>query len=336
MGPLLKIAEITIDSPVILAPMAGFTDCAFRRICRRLGAGLVFTEMASTEGLRRMAPKTLHYLASAQEERPVAAHLYGGNPTALADGARVIEELDRFDLLDLNCGCPVPKIARKGSGVALIREPGKIEAILKAMRKETRLPVMVKTRTGISPGQPRIRETLRAVEDGGGAALTIHGRFARDRHGGEADWETIGEIKAIAAIPVIGNGGIKSAQEAIEKLHRYRVDGVMIGQAAIGNPWIFAEVKAILERRPFTPPTQKERFQVIAEHLRNLYRSKQAEARIRDRDPAFAGLAACREFYGHLVGYLAFTPGLGELRKIIAHTEDPEVLLAAIATVLGL
>ncbi len=334
MPPSPKIAHLSLDSPFLLAPMAGFTDYAFRRICRRLGAGLVFTEMASVEGLRRFAAKTLHYLESGEEERPVAAHFYGGDPAAFAEAAAVIESLGRFDLIDINCGCPVPKITRRGAGAALIREPGKIEAIVKAVRTASRLPVTVKTRPGTVPGRPRIREILRAVEDGGGAAIIIHGRFARDRHGGEADWETIGEVKEAAAIPVIGNGGIETAPGALAALRRYRVDGVLIGRAAIGNPWIFAEAKALLEGKPFTPPTPEERYRVIAEHLRNLYRSKREEARIRNRDQSLAGLAACREFYGHLVNYLAATPGLGELRRKIAHSENPETLLRDIAALL--
>jgi len=334
MDSPLKIAHLSLDSPFLLAPMAGFTDSAFRRICRRLGAGLVFTEMASVEGLRRRSAKTLHYLEADPEERPVAGHLYGADPEAFAEAAAVAESLGRFDLIDINCGCPVPKIIRKGAGAALLREPGKIEAIVKAVRRSCRLPVTVKTRPGSVPAHPRIREALRAVEDGGGAALIIHGRFARDRHRGESDWESIGEIKAAAAIPVIGNGGIENAREALEKLRLSRVDGVMIGRAAIGNPWIFAEANALLAGVPFTPPTPPELFRVIAEHLEGLYRSKVAECRIRRRDPARTGNAACREFYGHLAGYLAGTPGLGELKRRIAHLESPQDLLDRVAAVL--
>jgi len=334
MDPPLKIAHLPLDSPFLLAPMAGFTDSAFRRICRRLGAGLVFTEMASVEGLRRRSDKTLHYLEAGPEERPVAGHLYGADPDAFAEAAAVAESLGRFDLIDINCGCPVPKIARKGAGAALLRDPGKIEAIVKAVRRSCRLPVTVKTRPGTDPARPRIRETLRAVEDGGGAAIIVHGRWGRDRHQGEADWELIAEIRAAAAIPVIGNGGIESAGEAREKLRRFRVDGVMIGRAAIGNPWIFAEAKSLLEGKPFIPPVPEKRYRVIVEHLEGLYRSKVAEARIRRRDPARTGNAACREFYGHLAGYLAGTPGLGELKRKVAHLESPRDLLDRVAAVL--
>ncbi len=336
MPPPPKIAHLSLESPFLLAPMAGFTDYAFRRICRRLGAGMVFTEMASVEGLRRRSPKTLHYLEAGREEKPVAAHLYGADPAAFAEAAEVAESLGRFDLIDINCGCPVPKITRRGAGTALIREPEKIAAIVKTVRAAGSLPVTVKTRPGIVPGHPRIREVLRAAEAGGAAALIIHGRWARDRHGGEADWKIIGEIGEEAAIPVIGNGGIESAGDALDKLRRYRVDGVMIGRAAIGNPWIFSEAKALLEGEPFIPPTPAERFRVISEHLETFSRSKLMEARIRGRDPNGAGNAACREFYGHLVGYLAGIPGLGALKRKIAHLPDPETLLLAAAELLEL
>lgn len=334
MPRTLKIAHLSLDSPFLLAPMAGFTDHAFRRICRRMGAGMVFTEMASVEGLRRRSEKTLHYLEAGREEKPVGAHLYGADPAAFGEAAAVAESLGLFDLIDINTGCPVPKITRRGAGTALIREPGRIEAIVKAVRTASGLPVTVKTRPGAVPGHPRIREVLRAAEDGGAAALIIHGRWASVRHGGEADWETIGEIGEAAAIPVIGNGGIETAGDALDKLRSYRVGGVMIGRAAIGNPWIFAEAKALLEEKPFTPPSPAERFRVISEHLEAFSRSKLAEARIRGRDPAGAGNAACREFYGHLVGYLYGIPGLGELRRKIAHLPDPQTLLAAVAALL--
>jgi tRNA-dihydrouridine synthase B len=334
MTPPLNIADLTFDSPFILAPMAGYTDLSFRRICRRMGAALVFTEVTTAEGVRRRSPKTLHYLQSSPEERPVAAHLYASDAAALAAAAEVIDLLDRFALLDINCGCPVPKIARRGAGAALIEEPGKIGKMVRAVREATNLPVTVKTRLGTRRVRPRIKEILTAVEDSGGAAIFIHGRYAEDRHGGEADWEAIAEIKREASIPVIGNGGIENAAAALDKLQTCRVDGVMIGRAAVGNPWIFAEAKSLLEGKPFTPPTPAERFRVIAEHLENLHRSKVAEARVRKRDPAGAGRAACREFYGHLVNYLASTPGLRELRRKIAHTENPETLLRDIAALL--
>lgn len=336
MTPLLKIASLPLDSPFILAPMAGYTDLPFRRICRRMGAGLVFTEVATAQGIRRLSPKTLHYLRSSPEERPVAAHFYGADPDDLAEAAGVIESLGRFALVDINCGCPVPKITRRGAGAALIEDPEKIKTIVKAVRTAIQFPVTVKTRLGTVRSRPRIQKILRAVEDGGGAAIFIHGRYARDRHGGETDWETIAEVKQKATIPVIGNGGIADAEDALDKLRSYRVDGVMIGRAAIGNPWIFAEATNLLGGKRFASPTPPERFRVIAEHLEELYRSKLEEARVRRRDPSGAGPAACREFYGHLAGYLAGTPGLGELRKNISRMEGVPQLLDAVSVLLGL
>ncbi len=333
--PQPRIAGLALSSPFVLAPMAGLTDLPFRKICRRMGAGLVFTEVATAEGIRRRSPRTLHYLESSPEEAPAAAHLYGSDHSAVAEAAAVIESLGRFALIDLNCGCPVPKIARRGAGAALIENPSKIGLMVKKMRQATLLPVTVKTRLGTRRGHPRIGEILRAVEDSGGAALFLHGRYAEDRHGGEADWEAIAEIKQSSSIPVIGNGGIATAGEALSALTRYRVDGVMIGRAAIGNPWIFAEARSLLEGKTFIRPSRPERFRVISVHLKDLYRSKVVEARIRRRDPAGAGPAACREFYSHLAGYLAGIPGRGELRKEIARMSSVEELLAAVRGLLG-
>ncbi|MFH1037120.1 MAG: tRNA-dihydrouridine synthase [PVC group bacterium] len=330
----LKIGDLVVEPPFILAPMAGYTQSPFRGICLRFGCGLVFTEVVTAEGVCRRSPPTMHYLATHPEEEPVVAHLYGDSPGALAAAAAVIESLGRFSLIDINCGCPVPKIMRKGAGAALMKDPGKIRDIVREVSRAVTLPVTVKTRLGVSPDRRNIYEILRAVEEGGGKALFLHGRFAGDRHGGPADWEAIGRVKEQSSIPVIGNGGITTAGEAVSALERYGVDGVMIGRAALGNPWLFEECRCLWSGKSFTPPTDEERYRVIAEHLEVLYRHMLEEARIRGRPESRAGAAAGREFYGHLVRYLAGRPGLGDLRKVIAGRGSIEELLADVARLL--
>ena len=324
----LQIGPLSIDTPFILAPMAGFTKSPFRSICLRLGSGLVFTELVTAEGILRHRPRTMHYLETLPEEMPIAAHIYGNNPESLAEAARVIESLDRFSLIDINCGCPVPKIMRRGGGASLMKEPEKIREIVETVSKAVSLPVTVKTRIGLSPDSINISPVARAVEEGGGKAIFIHGRTANNRHNGPANWDTITRIKDEVSIPVIGNGGISTAQEAIEAIQQYGVDGVMIGQAAIGNPWIFEECLCRWTGQPFTPPTDQERFDVITEHLQKLHQFMLAEARIRNRTIDRSGAAACRHFYGHLVRYLSGQPGLTKLRKEITQTTSIDKLLA--------
>ncbi len=326
-SPPLKIADLIIDPPFMLAPMAGFTKSPFRSICLRLGCGLVFTELVTAEGILRHRPRTMHYLETLPEETPIAAHIYGNNPDSMAEAARVIESLNRFSLIDINCGCPVPKIMRRGGGAALMKDPEKIRKIVETVSKAVSLPVTVKTRIGLTPDSINISRVARAVEEGGGRAIFIHGRTANNRHNGPADWETIARIKDEVSIPVIGNGGITTAGEAVKAIKEYGVDGVMIGRAAIGNPWIFEESLSRWTDQPFTPPTDQERFEVITEHLQKLHRFMLAEARIRKRTLDKSGAATCRHFYGHLVRYLAGDPGLTKFRKEIIQTTSIDNLL---------
>ncbi len=331
----LQTGPLSIDPPFILAPMAGFTKSPFRSICLRLGSGLVFTELVTAEGILRHHPRTMHYLDTLPEETPIAAHIYGDNPESMAKAARVIESLGRFSLIDINCGCPVPKIMRRGGGAALMKDPEKIREIVEMVSQAVSLPVTVKTRIGLAPDSINISPVARAVEEGGGKAIFIHGRTANNRHNGPADWDIIARIKDEVSIPVIGNGGITTAQEAIEAIKQYGVGGVMIGQAAIGNPWIFEECLCRWTGQPFTPPTDQERFDVITEHLQQLYQFMLAEARIRNRTIDRSGAAACRHFYGHLVRYLAGHPGLGILRKSIAQIKNIDELLEKTAQLLS-
>lgn len=323
----LKIGDTIIRPPFILAPMAGFTKSPFRAICLEMGCGLAFTELVTAEGIIRRAPRTMHYLDTLPDESPVAAHIYGRSPVSLAEAARVIESLGRFSLIDINCGCPIPKIIRRGAGAALMKDPEKIREIVKTVSKAISLPVTVKTRIGLTPKSINISAVARSVEDGGGKALFIHGRTADSRHTGPADWEAIARIKQDISIPVIGNGGITTAETAIGIIEETGVDGVMIGRAAVGNPWIFRETLSLYSKREYIPPTDREKMEIISNHLHLLHCFMLDEAKIRKRSNARAEMYTCRQFYGHLVHYLSGLPGLGKFRREIFQITSIEKLL---------
>ena len=312
-GAPLRIGALEVSSPAVLAPMAGFTDVAFRRICRRYGAGLVYTELVSVEGLVRESASTRHLLAAAPDERPVAAHLYGHNPAAFAAAAAYAESLGCFDLIDINAGCPMPKIVRRGDGAGLIRNPRLLRDIVAAVRGAVRLPVTVKTRIGAAPDLANAEDLLRAAEDGGADALALHGRFTCHRHGGPADWETIARIKRLARIPILGNGGIGRAEQAVDRWRASGVDGVMIGRGALGNPWIFENILRQLEGRPPRRPSLEERRAVMLEHLDGLIRIAEEERSFRrHRNPAEE--TGARHFRGPLLHYLRGFRGLTAMK----------------------
>ena len=238
--------------PLLLAPMAGYTNAPMRRICHQHGAALTYTEMTNDLGLLHASDKTWHLLETFGDEGPVVAHLYGSNPNSLAEAAAKAEASGRFAGIDLNAGCPVRKITSNGAGAALVEDPRRIHDILAAMRQAVRLPLTVKTRIGPRPGEVTIFEILDAAESAGADALALHARFTSQGHGGEAHLDVLAEVKRRAKIPVIGNGGVCSPRDARRMIRETGVDAVMIARAAIGNPWLFEEISAALNAPP--PP----------------------------------------------------------------------------------
>jgi tRNA-dihydrouridine synthase B len=222
--------------------MAGFTNAAMRRVCHRFGAALTYTEMVNAVGVLRDSDKTWHLLETFPDEGPVVAHLYGADAAVLADAAARVTALGRFVAIDLNAGCPMRKITSRGAGAALMKQPDLIGRIVAAMRAATTLPVTVKTRIGLRPDTIVALEILHAVEESGGAAITVHGRFATQEHSGDVRLDLLAEIKRASRIPVIGNGGIRSAADALRMFRETGVDAVMIARGATGNPWIFREI----------------------------------------------------------------------------------------------
>ena len=257
--PIMQIGSITFDNyPVFLAPMEDVTDLSFRRLCKDFGADMVYTEFISSDALIRHVNKTQTKLEVSDEERPVAMQIYGKEADAMAEAARICEEA-RPDSIDLNFGCPVKKVASKGAGAGMLRNPKQMLAITCEVVKAVRIPVTVKTRLGWDNDSKIIVDLAEQLQDCGIAALTIHGRTRAQMYSGEADWTLIGEVKnnPRMKIPIIGNGDLNSPEKCKEAFDRFGVDAVMVGRASIGCPWIFKEIKTFLntgkipEKEPF-------------------------------------------------------------------------------------
>ena len=273
----MKIGSLDLGArPLLLAPMEDVTDASFRVLCREQGADLVYTEFVNSDGLVRDVPKTIAKMKTLEEEAPIGIQIYGQHPDAMVDAARMAERAAELagghgaDLIDINFGCPVSKIAGRGAGSGMMREPDKMVAITKAVVEAVRKPVTVKTRLGWDDGSKIIVELAERLQDVGIQALTIHGRTRCQLYKGSADWTLIGAVKANPRmhIPIIGNGDITDGPSAREAFDRYGVDGIMIGRATFGHPWIFREIKYYLEHgEPMPPLSVSEKVALARRHL---------------------------------------------------------------------
>ena len=273
----MKIGSLDLGArPLLLAPMEDVTDASFRVLCREQGADLVYTEFVNSDGLVRDVPKTIAKMKTLEEEAPIGIQIYGQHPVAMVDAARMAERAAELagghgaDLIDINFGCPVSKIAGRGAGSGMMREPDKMVAITKAVVEAVRKPVTVKTRLGWDDGSKIIVELAERLQDVGIQALTIHGRTRCQLYKGSADWTLIGAVKANPRmhIPIIGNGDITDGPSAREAFDRYGVDGIMIGRATFGHPWIFREIKYYLEHgEPMPPLSVSEKVALARRHL---------------------------------------------------------------------
>ena len=300
----MKIRDIDLgEKPVFLAPMEDVTDPAFRLMCKRFGADLVYTEFVSSDALVRSVNKTMQKLAICDEERPVAIQIYGKDPGAMADAARIVEEA-RPDILDRNFGCPVKRVAGKGAGAGLLQDVPRMLEITRAVVDAVKLPVTVKTRLGWDDSHKIIVTLAEQLQDCGIEALTIHGRTRAQMYTGEADWTLIGEVKRNPRmrIPVIGNGDVTTPERVAGCFARYGVDAVMVGRASFGRPWIFKEMKHYLTTGELLPPLSFDwQMDVLREQVR------QSVARLDERrgilhirrhlaaTPLFKGLPNFRE-----------------------------------------
>ncbi len=274
----MKIGNIDLGNrPVTLAPMEDVTDASFRILCREAGAAMVTTEFVSSDGLVRDVEKTIAKMRTLEEEAPVAVQIYGSIPEAMVDAAKMAARAAQLagghgaDIVDINFGCPVSKIAGRGAGSGMMKEPDKMVAITEAIvRAVPDKPVTVKTRLGWDDNSKIIVELAERLQDVGIQALTIHGRTRCQMYKGEADWTLIGEVKNNPRmhIPIIGNGDINSAQKAKEAFDRYGVDGIMVGRASFGHPWIFTEIRHLLDTGEELPPMNiKDRVALAKRHF---------------------------------------------------------------------
>lgn len=265
----MKIQDIQLgERPVMLAPMEDVTDESFRLICREQGAAMVYTEFVSAEALIRDIKSTTRKLRVDDRERPVAIQIYGREPEAMVEAARIVEQAGP-DVLDINFGCPVKKVAHKGAGAGMLRDIPKMLHITREIVKAVQIPVTVKTRLGWDAENKIITDLGPMLQDCGIKALTVHGRTRSQMYTGNADWTLIGALKADPRmeIPVIGNGDITTPEEAREAFERYGVDGIMIGRAAFGQPWLFREVRQYLDTGTFTPTPTAEKLNLLRRQI---------------------------------------------------------------------
>ena len=267
----MYIKDINLgDRPVVLAPMEDVTDIGFRTLCRKMGAAMVYSEFVSCDALTRMVKSTLQKLVVNDEERPTAIQIYGKDPQAMSEAARIVEETSHPEIIDINFGCPVKKIAGKGAGAGLLQNVPLMLEIASSVVNAVSTPVTAKTRLGWDCNHIIINQLALQLQDCGIQALTIHGRTRSQMYTGEADWSLIGEVQNNPRIhiPIIGNGDITTPEEAKLAFERYGVDAVMIGRATFGRPWIFKEIRDYLDNTGATPLTVDEKIDLLEEQLR--------------------------------------------------------------------
>ena len=311
-----RIGPITLpEFPLLLAPMEDVSDPPFRAVCKDNGADLMYSEFISSEGLIRDAMKSRKKLDFSEEERPFGIQIFGGDEEAMAMSARICETVNP-DLVDINFGCPVKKVVSKGAGAGVLKDVDLMIRLTESVIKSTKLPVTVKTRLGWDDNTKNIEEVAERLQDIGVQALSIHGRTRCQLYKGEADWSLIGKVKNNPRItmPVFGNGDIDSPQKALEYKNRYGVDGIMIGRAAIGYPWIFREIRHYLNTGEVLPsPTLEERLQVCRKHLRKSIEWK-------------GPVVGINEMRRHYTNYLKGLPGIKEFRyKLVTLSSPAEI-----------
>jgi tRNA-dihydrouridine synthase B len=279
----MKIGPITLQSPFAIAPMAGMTDTAFRRLVKRHGGcGLVVTEMVSAEGLVRGIDRTLEYAEYTEEERPISIQIFGGDPDKMAAAAQVVEGMGA-DIVDVNMGCPVPKIAKHNAGCSLMREPAHAAAVIGAMARAVKIPVTVKMRAGWNDEERNAPTLARMVQDAGASAIAVHGRTAAQSYSGSADWDLVARIAADVTIPVFGSGDCIEPQQIVERL-RSGVGGVLVGRGVLRNPWILAQAADLAAGGVPRLVTLEDRGRFLLDYIELLLQERVDESRALSHD----------------------------------------------------
>lgn len=304
----MKIGRLLLKNEVVLAPMAGITDLPFRTIVREFGCGMAFTEMISAIGLVRGMGKTSRYLDSSPVDRPLGVQLFGSDPEILA-AAAAIAAAEGADLIDVNMGCPVKKVIKTGSGAALMRDPERVAAILRAMRQATDLPLTVKIRAGWCRRETNALDIGRIAEECGADAVILHPRTVDQGFGGVSDWRLIAALKAQLKIPVIGSGDIRRPEDAARMFRETGCDGIMVGRGALGNPWIIKNILTHLDGGSVSPPSLAEREEAVRHHL----------ALAIDH---YGEKVGTRDFRKHLLWYTKGLPGGARFRETAGKITD--------------
>lgn len=312
----LQIGSVVLDSPLILAPMAGVTDLPFRLLCREQGAAMVCSEMVSAKAILYKNKNTESLLEVHPAEGPLSLQLFGSDPKILSEIAKQIEERP-FSVLDFNMGCPVPKVVNNGEGSALMKNPKLVEEILTALVKAVEKPVTVKIRKGFSEDNANAVEIAKIAEAAGVAAIAVHGRTREQYYSGKADWDCIRQVKEAVSIPVFGNGDVVDGKSAKAMLTGTGCDGILIGRAVRGNPWIFAQINAYLEGKEYCPPTMEEIKHTILRHgqLQLQYKGE---------------YTAVREMRKHIAWYSSGMPHSARLRGQINEMDTMESLIETV------